>query len=69
MLQELNKKYFISEEQQEERMKYCRKCDYFIASTTMCGKCFCYLPWKIQLAPASCPEKKWLNITINETVN
>lgn len=61
-------KYKLSEEQQKERLNICNTCEYKIEITNMCGKCLCYLPWKVELAPASCPEQKWTNIVINNVV-
>ena len=54
--------YLLPKEKCEERMAICRTCEHFIESTVMCNKCFCYLPWKVNLAPACCPEHKWLNV-------
>lgn len=58
MLKELNK-YFLSEEKQKERLKHCEQCEEHIKLTDMCGKCKCYLPWKIPLPLAICPLHKW----------
>lgn len=62
-------KYFLSEEKQQERLIICNSCEHKIELTNTCGKCMCYLPWKVNLAPASCPIDKWTHVTINNVVN
>jgi hypothetical protein len=63
----LDKRYFLSDEQVETRMSICRLCEHRIEVTNMCGKCFCFLPWKLRMAPASCPEGKWMHVTVATT--
>ena len=57
-------KYLTSQDTQDKRINTCKVCDQYIKSTKLCGKCLCYMPWKVQLAPASCPLHKWLHETI-----
>ena len=61
--------YFLNEEQQNLRLSICNSCENKIELTNTCGKCMCYLPWKVRMAPASCPENKWAHVTINNVVN
>ncbi len=59
-------KYFLSDEQTENRLSICRACDKFVEVTNMCSKCLCFLPAKTRMAPATCPEHKWLNVVVEE---
>lgn len=59
---DLMSKYILSEEKSQERMSICNACEHKIEITNMCGKCGCYLPWKVNLAPAMCPVLKWTSI-------
>lgn len=61
-------KYLLPEEKSSARMEICKKCDNFIKMTHMCGKCMCFMPMKVKLAPASCPDNKWLHETINTVI-
>jgi ribosomal protein L32 len=54
-------KYFLNEVNIEKRMDICRSCEEYKASSQICGKCKCYLPWKVKMAQASCPIGKWKN--------
>ena len=42
------------------RLRYatCEKCPFFTAQA-MCKKCGCFMPAKVQLTGAKCPEGKW----------
>lgn len=57
-------KYFLPTEKSEYRLNICKSCTNFIELTQMCNKCMCIMPMKVKLAPASCPENKWLHVTI-----
>ena len=61
---DLMSKFFLSEEQQQVRREICDACEHRIKITNICGKCGCFLPAKIPLAPAACPEHKWLHETV-----
>ena len=61
-------KYKLDKAKQKERLDICTDCEHRIEITNICGKCLCYLPWKVELAPASCPDNRWTNITINNVV-
>ena len=43
-----------------ERMKTCRACQDFIALTSMCKNCGCYMPFKTKLKNMECPKGYWL---------
>lgn len=43
-----------------ERMKTCKACQDFIALTSMCKNCGCYMPFKTKLREAACPKSYWL---------
>lgn len=45
-------------------MNICLQCANYNSSTKICGKCWCFMPMKVKLAPACCPEHKWLHHTI-----
>ena len=61
-------KYKVSEEIQKQRLDICNTCEHKIQITNICGKCLCYLPWKVELAPVSCPDNRWTHVTINNQV-
>lgn len=61
-------KYFLSLEKSQIRMSICQQCDNFNSSTQMCTKCWCFMPMKVKLAPACCPEHKWLHETLHTNV-
>jgi hypothetical protein len=54
-------KFFLNEEDIEKRMAVCRQCDEYKVSSQLCGKCKCYLPWKVKMANVACPIGKWSN--------
>lgn len=60
-----NEKYLLSKEKSEQRLNICKSCEKFIETTQMCSLCLCIMPMKVKLAPACCPENKWLHETIN----
>jgi hypothetical protein len=49
------------EEEQDRRTKICSGCPLLIAETFRCGKCGCYLKYKIAMLTESCPDEpdKW----------
>lgn len=51
--------WFLTEEQQNSRLDICKACDKYNKSASMCKVCKCYIPWKIPLPAAVCPEGKW----------
>jgi len=56
---DLMSKFFLSEERQQVRREICDTCEHKIKITNICGKCGCFLPAKITLAPANCPDQRW----------
>jgi hypothetical protein len=61
---DLMSKFFLSEERQQQRREICDSCEHKIKITNICGKCGCFLPAKIPLAPATCPDLRWLSEAI-----
>jgi hypothetical protein len=59
--------YILSEEKVQVRRSICETCEYWNSTTELCKKCGCYMPWKWQLAPATCPEHRWMSETGNMT--
>jgi hypothetical protein len=51
--------FFLSEERQQVRKDICESCEHKIKITNICGKCGCFIPAKITLAPANCPIGLW----------
>jgi hypothetical protein len=49
----------LNNERQQARLDICNTCEHKIKITNMCGKCGCFLPAKVTLAIASCPELRW----------
>lgn len=43
----------------EERMSICNNCPEFIALTTQCKECGCFMNLKTKLPNAYCPLNKW----------
>jgi hypothetical protein len=51
--------FFLSEERQQVRKDICESCEHKIKITNICGRCGCFIPAKITLAPANCPIGLW----------
>ena len=51
----------VTQEQYEERLETCRKCDDYLEETRRCGKCGCYLEYKARFRQSTCPmtPTKW----------
>jgi hypothetical protein len=43
----------------EQRYTQCLDCPHFRRKIDQCSKCGCYMPAKVWLAWAECPEGKW----------
>ena len=56
--------FFLNEERQQVRKEICESCEHKIKITNICGKCGCFLPAKITLAPANCPIGLWPTETV-----
>lgn len=42
-----------------ERMGICRTCPRFVAATTTCLECGCFMKFKTKMKAAECPLGKW----------
>jgi len=40
------------------RLEVCKRCPLFSAMST-CSACNCYMPAKVQIDHATCPQKRW----------
>jgi hypothetical protein len=47
------------------KLEICRKCEHFIKPTQQCGKCWCFMPAKVLMPSADCPENKWKELDGN----
>jgi hypothetical protein len=56
--------FFLSEERQQVRKDICESCEHKIKITNICGKCGCFIPAKVTLAPANCPIGLWPTETV-----
>lgn len=43
----------------DHRLTTCKNCDKFVALTSQCRECGCFMNFKTQLTAAECPLKKW----------
>jgi len=43
----------------KKRLAICKACPEFIAATSQCRKCGCFMSAKTKLKVASCPINKW----------
>ena len=50
---------FCSASDTTDRINVCKSCPEFIASTTQCKRCGCFMSAKTRLTHASCPIGKW----------
>jgi hypothetical protein len=53
------KSAFCSKEIVSKRMMTCKSCPEFIASTSQCKRCGCFMSAKTRLKHATCPIGKW----------
>ena len=42
-----------------KRLEVCESCEFLINLTKQCSKCFCFMPLKVKLPHATCPENRW----------
>ena len=56
---ENNTPYMKAAEAYEQRLSVCEKCDKYIGLAKICGVCKCFMPFKVRLKKAQCPEGKW----------
>jgi hypothetical protein len=50
---------FVDSASQKARFEICRTCPEFLAITTQCKKCGCFMKLKTKLEKATCPIGKW----------
>lgn len=50
---------YVNEDVAEERLTICKACPELIQPSTICKKCGCFMNFKVKLARATCPLKKW----------
>jgi hypothetical protein len=43
----------------KERLEICKKCEFYVESTTQCSKCGCFMKIKTLLPFSKCPIDKW----------
>jgi hypothetical protein len=48
-----------SKEVKKQRLDICNACDKFIAETSQCGECLCFMNIKAALSRSKCPIGKW----------
>lgn len=53
------KNVFCSKETVSKRMLTCKSCPEFIATTSQCKRCGCFMSAKTRLKHSSCPIGKW----------
>jgi len=50
---------FVPPEIREERYSICQTCPKFKKTIKLCGICKCFMPVKVKIAGAKCPDNKW----------
>lgn len=53
------KPVFCSQKVIDKRMSICKSCPDYVASTSQCRKCGCFMSAKTRLKVSSCPVNKW----------
>ena len=46
-------------EKAKERLDICKECDHYVALTTQCKECWCFMSAKTMWPSAECPLGKW----------
>lgn len=49
----------VSEEDYQERIDECFKCEHFLENLNRCGKCGCLVEYKARWKTTKCPIDKW----------
>lgn len=49
---------YIPESQSAQRLSVCESCPRYMA-TKQCSLCFCFMPLKVTMLNAKCPEERW----------
>ena len=50
---------FVDSGVSNQRYDICKTCDLFNRILLICNSCGCFMPAKIKLVNADCPEGKW----------
>lgn len=58
MVQESGKQANAFNSKASQRMAVCVRCPLFTAMKT-CNACGCFMPAKVQIDAATCPQKRW----------
>lgn len=66
-----NNSLFLPKEQAQQRYDICKTCTSFVALTTQCAECGCFMKLKVKIRESSCPLNKWdqLNTTNEQRIN
>ena len=46
----------------EERLRVCEECYFFVPDSRQCGRCTCFVDFKVKLAVEECPEGVWRSV-------
>lgn len=49
----------VDAEEQQARLDVCDRCELYLPELGRCGKCGCYVTFKVRLKAWNCPENKW----------
>ena len=55
---------FVNDEIKQARSNICKDCEQLTFMNT-CSICNCYMPAKVRLPAASCPDNKWFAVVEN----
>lgn len=57
---------FVSIDTAKKRYEICKNCERFQHLIKTCSICNCFMPGKVILAFATCPQQKWQSGEISE---
>ena len=46
----------------QQRYLICKSCERFRPFVKQCAVCLCFMPAKVRMAQAECPEKRWTRV-------
>ena len=49
----------VSEEDYQERIDECFKCEHFLENLNRCGQCGCLVEYKARWKTTKCPDDRW----------
>lgn len=55
----LETRWTKNKEMAAERMKICKECEHYNATTTQCRECGCFMKAKTMWPNSRCPLNKW----------